>query len=204
QGGRFNVGRDLDPTQFPVFPCLYCGSDFQTAYAEKFGVVATPTVLEAHQLALRIPESFTAVRLQINISHIFDLQKISNLTLFTAVIRKFRMSAELKELAKQLGKKPPWLIQEADQLRAALLANDWRAFPMQLGIPANSQVFASLLIEAGFEGVLYPSSKGGGQCIAIFPQNFHDAQSSVNLLDRAPLPSCISSLNSESLLELIG
>jgi hypothetical protein len=56
------------------------------------------------------------------------------------------MSAELKALAKKLGKKPPWLIQDANQLSAVLLATDWRAFPMQFGIPSNAQVFAGLLM----------------------------------------------------------
>jgi hypothetical protein len=203
-GGRFNIGSDLDPTQFPVFPALYCGSDFETAYAEKFAVISSSSELEPHELALRTPESFTSVRLQIDFERLFDLHKLSNLKAFAAIIRKFTMSAELIALARELGKKPPWLLQDAGQLRTALLAADWRAFPMQFGIPANSQVFAGLLIEAGFQGVLYPSSKANGQCIAVFPQNFHDNHSSVRLLDQVPSRSCISTLHLNSINDLMA
>ena len=36
-GGRFNIGGDLDPGKFPVFPALYLAEDYDTAYAERFG-----------------------------------------------------------------------------------------------------------------------------------------------------------------------
>jgi RES domain-containing protein len=35
QGGRFNIGNDIDPSQFPAFPALYVAEDYETAYAEK-------------------------------------------------------------------------------------------------------------------------------------------------------------------------
>mgnify|MGYP005841013179 CR=1 FL=1 len=203
QGGRFNVGRDLDATQFPVFPALYLGSGFETAYAEKFGVVAQCAELAAHELALRTPESFAAVRARLRARRLFDLRNAANLTAFASIIRRFRMGAELNALAKKLGKKPPWLIQNANQLFAVLLATDWRALPIQFGIPANTQVFAGLLIEAGFEGVVYPSTKGNGQCVAVFPQNFSDTESSVDLVDALPSADCQRSLNCESLDELM-
>ena len=43
-----------------------------------------------------------------------------------------------------------------------------------------------LLIEAGFEGILYPSSKGKGLCIAMFPEVLINSESYVELSDPAP------------------
>lgn len=202
-GGRFNIGRDLDAAKFPVFPALYAGSDYQTAYAEKFGLKKPSSALSTHELALRDPNSFAAVRIRLQVERLFDLRQTANLNPFATVIRRFKITEELRTLAKRLGKKPPWLIQDAQQLRMALLAPDWRAFPVQFGIPANSQVFAGLLVEAGFEGVVYPSTKGDGQCVAVFPQNFTDAESVVELLDPVPSPECQRSLDRESLHEFL-
>ncbi len=40
-GGRFNVGSNLDHSRFSPFPALYIATDYNTAYAERFG--APPT-----------------------------------------------------------------------------------------------------------------------------------------------------------------
>lgn len=74
---------------------------------------------------------------------------------------------------------------------------------MQFGIPANSQVFAGFVIDAGFDGIVYPSTRGEGNCVAVFPQNFPDRDSSVELLDPAPSAECHQSLNCDSLNELM-
>ena len=51
---------------------------------------------------------------------------------------------------------------------------------------ANSQIFARFLKEAGFEGVLYRSTKCRGLCAALFPDNLGGSDSYIELADRAP------------------
>ncbi len=79
-----------------------------------------------------------------------------------------------------------WLVNSPKELKDSLLASNWRAFPVQFEIPANSQIFAQLLIAVGYEGVIYPSTKGNGNCAALFPQNFAGPGSHVSLSDPAP------------------
>ena len=37
-GGRFNIGRTLNPASYTPFPALYVAEDFQTAFRERFGI----------------------------------------------------------------------------------------------------------------------------------------------------------------------
>lgn len=89
-------------------------------------------------------------------------------------------------LAKRIGIKPPWLVTTPTKLRETLLAPGWRGMPAQFEVPANSQIIGCLLIEAGFEGILYPSSKGKGLCIALFPEVLINSESYVELIDPVP------------------
>jgi hypothetical protein len=201
-GGRFNIGQDLDPSKFPVFPALYAGVDYPTSYAEKFGRPSNDSgEFSGHEFALRPPGSFSAVRLRINATNLFDLRTLKTLRAFVAVIRRFKMPAELKALAQKLEIRAPWLIQDPKPLREALLASNWRSFPVQFGIPANPQVFGRLLVEAGFQGIVYPSSKTSGECAAIFPQNFPDVDSFVELQDDAPAELSHKLLNVKTLAQ---
>ena len=187
QGGRFNIGNDLDPSKFPVFPALYIAENYETAYSEVFGeLLQSQGEFSGHELALRSPDSFSHVRLETNVSQLFDLTKPGNLDEFVQVIRKFELSKELKELAKKLGLPRPWLINKTKQLHEDVLAMNWRLWPTQFEIPANSQIFGRSLVEAGYEGVIYPSVKGQGNCAAIFPQCFEGLGSSITLADNAP------------------
>lgn len=187
QGGRFNLGSDLNPSKFPVFPALYVAGDFETAYREKFGGDSQGSgQFSGHEFALRDPNSFTAVRLNVQVSNLFDLKAASSLKDFIKIIQKFDLPAELKDLARKLGISPPWLLSTPKNLCESFLAPDWRAWPTQFGIPSNPQVFGQILVDAGFDGVLYPSSKGTGACAAIFPQNFQGSDSCIQLMDESP------------------
>ena len=63
---------------------------------------------------------------------------------------------------------------------------DWRRWPTFFDVPAAPQIFGSLVQSAGIEGILYTSAITGGECIAIFPQNFLNSTSFVELDDPAP------------------
>jgi hypothetical protein len=67
-----------------------------------------------------------------------------------------------------------------------VLDRHWRNLPIQFGLPSNPQIFGNLLRNAGFEGVVYPSSKGNETCLAVFPENLGGSESFVELADLAP------------------
>lgn len=60
---------------------------------------------------------------------------------------------------------------------------------MQRDIPSNSQIFGQIVRSAKIEGILYPSKMSNGKqklCIAIFPENFDDSNSFVEIEDDVP------------------
>ena len=97
--------------------------------------------------------------------------------------------------------KGPLLIHTGKDLYKSLLGN-WRDMPMQYGLPSNSQVFARCLKQAGFEGVIYPSTKGEGECIAFFLDQLDGSDSFVELLDRPPSQVSITRLDAETAADL--
>jgi len=122
QGGRFNIGADLDARKFPVFPALYMGEDHSTAEAEYFsGPVGG---FKGHELALVPQNSYTAVKLSFEVKNIFDLTKTSNLNEFAKIISKFRVPEYIQAIGRRVGKKPPWLISSPKLLKGSLLEDN--------------------------------------------------------------------------------
>lgn len=187
-GGRFNIGCDINPTLYPPFPALYLAEDHGTAYAEKFGApeASSKTTFSGHEFALRQPSSFTSVRVAATVERVFDLTKASNLRKFSGVIGGFDVPQELKELSLSVRGHNRMLIQRPVDLKNQLLDTYWRYCPAQFEIPANSQIFGRLLRDAGFQGVWYPSAKGKGRNLALFFENLQATDSTVELLDPAP------------------
>jgi hypothetical protein len=188
RGGRFNMGRDIDSGEFPIFPALYIAENFTTAYAEYFGVSKRAPVkgFSGEEFGLRKESSFTAVKLSFHLYNVFDLSRTKNLEPFSKIISTFQIPQELKSIGRSVRIGPPWVVQGAADLKKSLLAPNWRYYPTQYGIPANPQIFGRLLRDAGFEAVIYPSSVGSDKSIAIFPENFDHSDSYVELMDDAP------------------
>lgn len=46
--------------------------------------------------------------------------------------------------------------------------------------------FGRMLRDAGFEGVIYPSTKGTAKCISVFVENLTGSDSYIELRDAAP------------------
>ena len=186
-GGRFNIGNDLDPLKFPAFAALYLAESYETAYEERFGLrPSRDASIQGHELALRQPGSFTAVRTVGRIFNLFDLRSATSLKNFVRVISQFDMPRELKDLADSLGILGPLLVSTSGLLKANLLAHNWCLYPSQYGIPATPQVFGRLLLDAGFDGIVYPSTKGSRDCVALFPVNFSKSESFVEVADQGP------------------
>jgi len=204
KSGRFNIGRDINPTQFPPYPALYVAENYNTSYAEKFGAPESTEVdgLSGHEFSLRKPTSFSSVIVSGKLNNLFDVSKTANIREFVNVIKKFEIPSELKVLAKRIGIKPPFNLTDIAPLKQNLLSNDWRAWPIQMQLPANPQIFGRLIMEAGFEGIIYPSAKGKGRCIAIFPENLAGTDSYVELSDKAPDGVVHLKLDASSWVEL--
>lgn len=74
-GGRFNIGSNVDPQQFPPFPALYIADTLETAYREKFSLGSTTRrgVLDAANLSLSV--GATTVVIEGCVNSVFDLTK---------------------------------------------------------------------------------------------------------------------------------
>lgn len=183
-GGRFNVG-DIDRARYPTFPALYIASDKGTALAEVLGREKGTGSLTPEELALTKPDSITAVSVSGKLESVIDIRNRDNLGGFVNLIKDFRLSKSLIAKARRLGF-PLRLIKTTTELGAALEQPDWRNWPMVYDVPTACQVFGSLAMNAGIEGILYSSTITHRACLAIFPQNFLNSSSFIELDDAVP------------------
>lgn len=189
-GGRFNVGRDIPTDVRSPWPALYIASDEETAYREKYGVARVGSVagLSPNDFSLMPRESHSVVFMHGVIAHAFDLTDLKALAPLCKALAKFKMPAELLEAmrALRIQRSKIRVIRTPSTLQRAVMATNWRQWPIQFEVPALSQVLAGLILAAGYEAILYPSSKNGERCIAIFPQNLFHRRSFVELSSPAP------------------
>jgi hypothetical protein len=189
-GGRFNIGSDCDDSGVAkVFPGLYIGDSHETAFRECYQIGSdelAATGLSAADLSLRTSDA--SVRLRGHVEKIFDLRDRSNLEPIAKILKKFKVTPQLERLAKnlKLGKADGLLIRTAARLQINMQEVNWRAWPQQFGLPAPSQRFGEFLRLAGYEGVIYRSTKlASGSCITIFPSNIDSDRTFVELQDPA-------------------
>jgi hypothetical protein len=74
---------------------------------------------------------------------------------------------------------------------------------MLYDVPSTCQVFGGIVMNAGIEGILYNSAINQGECLAIFPQNFLNSSSFLELDDEPPSAEVqrrIDSTNFDSIL----
>ena len=186
-GGRFNIG-DINSVQFPPFPALHVAVDKPTALQEVLSQdIATGREAEALDSALIRPDSITVVSVSGYLDSVINLRHPARLEVFVDLIKGFSIPAHLTQRAKILGVAPPALVRDRAKLLEILLDPNWRGWPMQFDVPAPCQLFGQLVAKAGIEGIVYPSKFGGKDCLAIFPQNFEDADVFVQLDDVPPL-----------------
>ena len=206
-GGRFNYGSDIDPKTFHPFQALYIAEDEATAYAERFTSSSKnkSTSFKPHELALRTEGSYSVVAVNFDVANILDISNERNLQAFVEVVSKFPMPEDLKRLGQEIGRQPPWLIVSTKELKEIFLDDNWRSHPMQFDIPSNPQILGKLLFDAGFEGVIYPSSKAARKkCVAVFSENFENSNSFVELADPAHAGVIHTRLDSQNCRTIIG
>ncbi len=172
-GGRFNVGIELDPGTLSPWPAFYIAQDHATAFREKFQIESKSNVdgLTPAELALNPGVDYTAISLCGKLHRVFDLRKDASVAALAKVLAKITLPPRARELAKEL--KIPMsellVVKTAEQVCSVVLKNNWRTLPVQFGLPSQSHILAELIRAAGFEAILYKSTKGAGDCLAIFP-----------------------------------
>jgi RES domain-containing protein len=206
-GGRFNAGFELDDNTLNPWPALYIAEDFETAYREMYQLASSDLTdgLKPDELALEQSVGLTAIFLTGRIENVFDMTTFLPLNTVGRIFRDVKMPKEASQLAKKLkiSDSNKIMIQNGQQLHTAIVKNNWRVWPMQFGTPAPSQTMAELIKAAGYEGILYPSSKGPGRCLVVFPENFSDL-SHIDLVGPAPSASTITRLDSNTSTSLEG
>jgi hypothetical protein len=197
-GGRFNIGREVGDGAFKSFPALYVASDLEVGLREYYQIDKTHrrSGLTREEFALRRQGSFTAVEVSGQLDLVFDIGRLDALKPFVEIVSRFKMPPRVVQLARALKLRPPRLIRSASGLRRVLTTKNWRAWPVQFDLPATSQVFGALLRDAGFEAVLYPSARGEGRCVAVFPENFRASQSYVEVMSPVPSGASLTTLDS--------
>lgn len=206
-GGRFNAGFELDHGTIAPWPALYLAEDFETAFREKFHLNRSSTVegLVPEELALQRGNSHATVLIRGHLHRVFDMTRVESLEPVAAVFRKIRMPARARELKKKLGvvRGGPTMAQTGKQVYDMVLTHNWRVFPIQFGLPAQSHVLAELIRAAGYEAILYRSTKGAGRCLAVFP-DLIDSGSFVELEDTPPEGVKHRRLDASTAAELAG
>jgi len=182
-GGRFNIG-DIKP-QFTQFPALYIAFDKMTALQELLSQnvkEGTDQEKQAFDFALTSTASVTNLSVSGALNSVIDLNKGNELQNFVDLIKNFKIPDHLKESAKKINLPSVDLVTSVSILVNALLDPNWRTNPMQFDVPATSQIFGHLAMEAGIEGIVYPSKFSGKDCLVIFPQNFEKNSKSLGVL----------------------
>jgi hypothetical protein len=205
EGGRFNIG-DLNSAVFREFPALYIAEDYEAAFSERFpdqnAVAAgglTPT-----QLALVRDQDIAKVTVRGVLRSVLDVTDTASLKPFVALIYSFVISRHVKAMAAQLKMRPPPGVVRTPAL-LALVINDpnWRRFPMNVDIPAGSQILGEIAHAAGLEAILYKSvRKSGKRCLAIFTRNLVNSDSFVELSGTAREQAKRKRLDASNCLEL--
>ncbi len=198
EGGRFNIGKRLNPSAFAPFGALYVADSHDTAFAEKFGICRDETRdgQTADDLALREPASYSFMALDGVVDHCFDIGNRAALEDFARVIAKFKMPERALQLARAVKKVPPAMIRTAKMLQEQLLHPNWNTLPMHFDLPSNSQIFGRSLHAAGFGGALYSSARcPEGRCVALFPDNWRGSKSEIHVVDEAPAGSRLTRID---------
>ncbi len=197
-GGRFNFGDGLDNVDAQAFPALYVGANKTVAYREAFALSPNDkTVLTSEEFSALPNKSHSVVFINGWVDNVLDLTRKERLQDLVDIIKAYKLSDSVKDLAKKAGVPNRPLVRDTAGLMNALYEVDWRGWPTQLGLPASCQTFGKLAWEAGFDAVLYRSTKGGGQCLAVYPQNLHNSESRLWLSEKPP-PGTAAQLDSSN------
>lgn len=206
-GARFNPGADLEEGTLLPWPALYLAQDHQTAFREKFQLASHAMVdgLSPAELALQPGMSHVAVVVRGRLARVFDATSQVHFDLLARVLARIKMPQRARQLMKKLGipSQVIYMVRTGKQLHDMVLMHNWRRLPVQFDLPAPSQVLAGLVRAAGFEAILYSSTKGSGKCLAVFLDQLHET-SFIELVDKPPHASTARRLDAASADALAG
>jgi RES domain-containing protein len=206
-GGRFNAGAELDDGTLKPWPALYIAENLETAFREKFQLTQTDSVdgLTPQELALEHGVSHTTVFVKGQLHSVFDMTGSRSLEAVAQVLRRIKMPQRARQLKTKLAIPVGALtmVQTGAQLHDVALKHNWRLQPVQFGLPAPSHTLADLIRAAGFEAILYRSTKGSGKCLAVFPDLLASG-SFIELSDQPPTAQTHLRLDDNSADELAG
>lgn len=189
-GGRFNVGADVDKSIEGPWPALYIASNQETAYREKFGLAKDDERdgLSGADLALAPGDSHAVFLINGHLELVFDIGKEGSLDAFCSVLRKIKLPREVRSLQRRLGlpNTSVRMVHSTSLLIEEALTPNWRGMPAQFGTPAVGQILAGMILAAGYEAIRYPSTKGIGECVAVFPHRLASEDSFIELADEGP------------------
>ena len=202
-GGRFNYGVDIDSARFAAFPALYLAESFETGLREMQGLTREDDRggLSASELNLCAKHGVAWVPIKGTVSNVFDLTKVSNLDGFAKAISTFKLSKAVRDTEKQIRVTPMRITGTPQELLGTFMAENWREFPAVWNTPANPQLFGHLLTQAGFEGVLFSSTRTGEKNLAIFTRQFKNSASSISACNPPDNATCCE-LNAETYRDL--
>ena len=174
-GGRFNIGK-IKEGRFSVFPALYIGNEKETCVKEIYDGMRD-------FFSKKTGDSF--FRISGYIHSLLDITARGSLNRFVKTIKQITLSEQLQNRFKKFDMGEEECIQNMKQLKNNIYNENWRIDPNIYDRPAPSQIFGQLAKEAGIEAVLYKSTKHSktGLCIAVFPENFKNSDSYINLED---------------------
>lgn len=186
-GGRFNIGQ-INPLHFAPFPGLYIASDKATALQESLipNPVDVKIKLSPLELALTDRGSITIVSVGGSLERCLDLRDANSLCTFIELINNFKISESITHLADINNIERPRIVKSCEELLKSLMDKNWRLMPMQYDIPANSQIFGQLAHSAGIDGILYKSIATNKDCLVIYPRNFENSSSYIQIDDELP------------------
>ena len=192
-GGRFNIG-NMNPNLIPQFSALYIAQDKETSEKELWSY---KNLSKMSSFDFSLTRSISAVSVQGALDTVFDIRGYKKLTKVIKILKKFKFSSTLKAKGKKLEKVSE-IIQTRKQLYESILEDGWRKKPMHFDIPSNSQIFGQMVQSSGISGILYHSCNNQKECLAIFPKNFKNSSSFIELIDTPPnkkIPRKIDSSN---------
>lgn len=183
-GGRFNIG-DIDGTKFPKFPALYLAEDAETALREKFSLSEDKAVDGLSAQELNLFSNITTVKVRCNLKVVLDLTDEQSLASLYSELKHIQLPHSFIYRAVRLKLDAMRAVNSAVELRDTVLRQDWQVMPISFDVPGNSQILGQIAHAAGIEGILYPSTKNGKKCLAVYPENLKE-DSFVELVGRIP------------------
>jgi hypothetical protein len=137
-------------------------------------------------MALASVEPYACVTVKGQLDEIIDLRVAGVLEGLAEINKGFTISKQLAEGFKKAGWPAQDVILNSEVMLKSILDEQWRIYPMQFDVPSNSQILGQIVSVAGVQGIVYPSTKHSGTCLAIYPQNFSGTDSYIEIEGVSP------------------